>query len=430
MRAICCSGTGRGALGRDVAVDRASLALLVVATAWIAAVLAMDRELKSSYRSLYIGYTAVSGAALVFGGTGVPMKSAALAELRNVHMVFAFYTSIGCALINLPVLFYLVGTQRFVYNAWAILTSLDIFLVNFFAYQAVQSLGYAKASCVWASTGMVVSFMWGIFAFGEPSLLEYSAPAIALLVLGVVAISNAQSGTGSAVSNGMEEGEGGLTLDAVYGSREGDIALASMLAIDTNPLWTMNNEDSDCSRAGRNININNNNPNPPQTLTRSAGSFGLCLLVGLLDGSMMVPFKASGAASGDATLCFLASFGLSNIFVAPVALSAYSGYTNYLSSCHDSERITPAKMKAAAFPGIVSGCLWAAANFLGVQATGCLGIGVGFPLSQTCLIFTFLWGVFFFREIPVSSCNAAIAMFAAGLILVVAGSVLLGLSKV
>ena len=137
----------------------------------------------------HTGWIAVVGASVIFGSTGIPMKSPELLddnrdensrndsqdnnynvsdknrdgnkdyddEEDNNPIIFACYTGIGIFIVSIPLLVYFLisslfqhQTITFQYNLWAILGSLDIFIINYFAFQAVLLLGYAKAPALWA----------------------------------------------------------------------------------------------------------------------------------------------------------------------------------------------------------------------------------------------------------------------------------------
>ncbi len=68
--------------------------------------------------------------------------------------------------------------------------------------------------------------------------------------------------------------------------------------------------------------------------------------------------------------------------------------------------------------------LGAMANFMSVHATYYLGMKIGFPLTQSCIFFTALWGVFYFKEIDLAKTKAQV-FFSAGILLLVAGAYLL-----
>lgn len=72
---------------------------------------------------------------------------------------------------------------------------------------------------------------------------------------------------------------------------------------------------------------------------------------------------------------------------------------------------------------------------MSVKATYYLGIKVGFPLTQTCVLVSALWGVLYFKEIHFD-CNirhcarTGAAMFFFGIVCVLLGAFLIGESAV
>jgi glucose uptake protein GlcU len=49
--------------------------------------------------------------------------------------------------------------------------------------------------------------------------------------------------------------------------------------------------------------------------------------------------------------------------------------------------------------GGLSGMLWSIGNFFSLISVFYLGQGVGYPLVQTSIIVSGLWGIFYFKEI-------------------------------
>ena len=47
--------------------------------------------------------------------------------------------------------------------------------------------------------------------------------------------------------------------------------------------------------------------------------------------------------------------------------------------------------------GLAAGCLFSSGNFFSIYATQFLGLTIGFPLTQTALLVSGLWGLFFFK---------------------------------
>ena len=75
-------------------------------------------------------------------------------------------------------------------------------------------------------------------------------------------------------------------------------------------------------------------------------------------------------------------------------------------------------------PGVITGVFWAIGNFEATLATWKLGQAVGFPLTQTCIVVAGLWGALFYGEIKGAR---ALLLFAFSVLVIIGGSVLLGL---
>ena len=108
-----------------------------------------------------------------------------------------------------------------------------------------------------------------------------------------------------------------------------------------------------------------------QYLNESSGAYFLCICVGFCDGALLVPFKLSsnGITDSDGILevfRYLASFGISSILVSPILFFFYCLFIN-------QRRVPCFYFRSAFLPGVSSGVLWAAANFLSVHATYYLG---------------------------------------------------------
>ena len=108
-----------------------------------------------------------------------------------------------------------------------------------------------------------------------------------------------------------------------------------------------------------------------ENLKLTFGSYILCFLVGFCDGTLLVPFKLASEINGNngdiiIVYQYLASFGISSILVSPALFLIYCFTLN-------KRRIPLFHCNVALVPGVASGVLWAAANFLSVHATYYLG---------------------------------------------------------
>mmetsp|Transcript_29367 Transcript_29367/g.94267 ORF Transcript_29367/g.94267 Transcript_29367/m.94267 type:complete len:102 (-) Transcript_29367:270-575(-) len=79
--------------------------------------------------------------------------------------------------------------------------------------------------------------------------------------------------------------------------------------------------------------------------------------------------------------------------------------------------------RQAAYPGFCAGVLWAVGNVLSVHATLELGQSIGFPMTQSCVVISALWGIVVFKEM---TARTPLLLFLLSSTLVAAGASLLG----
>ena len=137
------------------------------------------------------------------------------------------------------------------------------------------------------------------------------------------------------------------------------------------------NNDNDNDNNNDVIDIDHSNSNDErkkknsQHVAETSRAYLLCVSVGLCDGALLVPFKLSTYGNTQNNGIFevfryLASFGISSILVSPILFFFYCFFLN-------KRRVPCFHFRTAFLPGVSSGVLWAAANFLSVHATYYLG---------------------------------------------------------
>jgi len=363
-----------------------------------------------SSSSSALGWIATFGAAMIFTFTTTPMKSPLLATLSIDPMLFAFFTLCGIFLVSIPLAVYLASVSAFVYKPFGILGAFDIFIINFFAVSAVGTLGVAVAPGIWAGIGMIIAFLLGTFAFNEEVRnRDFAAIALTLLAAGVYSVSTSKEQERERnSSSGIDpppQPSPSTEYELAACETENDKTAASVGAISIDFAHDNNQADSSgksVEEQGMHVFGTKNNIEPLSTAAAAAEAslsvpFGIfcCVMTGVCDGSLMVPFKLStlhsGTASVNEQMNYLASFGLSAAFLAP---ALFGFYTIVL------RRPWPQldHLKAATFPGVASGVIWACANLMSVTGTFLLGMNVAFPLTQTCALLSAFWGVLYFGE--------------------------------
>ena len=323
---------------------------------------------------------------------------------------------------------------------------------------------------------MLISFLWGSLAFREPlNNAAYAGVSIVLLMTGVYCVGTSQTklsddidSSNAVTKSGEISGQEAMAhtvnsssnssscttqqveysplpalsslkdpqmsddslheIEILHGSSNNYTdgiellknALSSSLTRKEKPV-TDTDGDSGSHHDESSASRDNRSYSALSILSTSLG-FGLCLMTGFFDGSLMVPFKLSSATNLVEIYNYLGSFGVSSLFVCPVI------YILYVSTCRQGRWVSKAVIQRTFFPGVASGILWSCANFMSVHATYYLGIKIGFPLTQTCIIFTSLWGIFYFKELSVLTSIKNTAKFLGGTLAIVLGAYFLAVS--
>jgi hypothetical protein len=143
---------------------------------------------------------------------------------------------------------------------------------------------------------------------------------------------------------------------------------------------------------------------------------------GLYGGSIMAPMKFSTADTKGTH--YLLSFAIGAMLVnIALWIMRYLYYVLHYQSWADAYVQLPSfHLRKMWLAGGTSGILWSIGNFLSLISVFYLGEGVGYPLVQTSILISGLWGLFYFKEIQGT---ARIAKWLISSILTVCGILLL-----
>ena len=399
-----------------------SISMILISLMFLAVMLivaATEKGTSNEYSvNSAVGWIAVVGAAVVFGSTGIPMKSPSLKTLEVESFVYSLYNSVGIFIATTPLILYKIITGTFYFEVYGILGAANILVVGYFAFMAVQTLGYAIAPALWCGVGMISAFVWGAVVFKEEvNNIVGGAMSILLLALGVYIMSTL-AGSSTKVEDDTHDAFGG-----------DEHAYDQFVEESNNSVFMcvkQGDEDRGNELGERGMEVEDSKASTASALRgKTLEGITYCLLTGLCDGAIMVPFKLSNIDSVQATFDYIVSFALASSFVAPVMFCVYC-ICRYFSGVSRVENVPIVSFhaKVAFIPGVLSGALWSLANFLSCHATFYLGMKIGFPLTQTCILFTTCWGIFYFREIDITPIMIKIT-FASGLLLLLAGSYVL-----
>eukprot|EP00960_Hanusia_phi_P070549 767333-Hanusia_phi.AAC.2 len=336
------------------------------------------------------GWIAAFGASMVFGSSSLPAKHPSC----KVVGPFGFQMWVTAGNATTTLLLVLLKGSSIRWSSWGAAGALILTATQCCAWPAVGALGAAAGPGIWCGVGMSVAFMWGTMVFQEAvrSLAQCLA-ALLLLLLGVMGISLCQSSV----------------LQRLASSRE---------AGDLMSFKELEGEGGDHEERGGRAETRG---------AKLAMGVMLALMTGVFDGSLMAPFKAflsssppsSSSSQSDLVFEYLSSFALALPVVAGGTLLSIIIYNHHVLDASFDR----ASLKEAAYPGFCAGVLWAIGNVLSVHATLELGQSVGFPMTQSCVVISALWGIVWFKEM---TNRLSLLLFLLSSVLVAAGASLLG----
>ena len=435
------------------------------------------------------GWAAAFCSMLGFGSFGVPIKSKRVMSVDIDPLVFQSYKTFMCFLTCWLVL--LAGVP-FSFTPWGIVSGFFWVPGGVATVYAVKVSGLAIAIGAGSSCIVLVSFIWGIFIFGEEVHSEAGASfAILCMMVGLMGMAYYSSPESETTSDSQtttiaEEDPPMPTATRVTYSELAPCDTDNTTEEDGVPVPTIPrpekltvSERTDCtsrctSRSTESVEdeasgVENSgsvdrdvelvisaqeNDTAPQSLTinvvgicggaivmapthvdvcacrvitltpthlnlcgcniswRNTGILATMIFTGLWGGSILVPMKFCNFKG----VHFLISFGI-GASIATVCLWIMRIVWNalYYGSWNKALFTLPSfHLRVMWLPGGISGLLWSIGNFFSILSVYYLGEGVGYPLVQTSILVSGLWGIFYFREITgvrrialwlVSSCS-------------------------
>jgi len=120
---------------------------------------------------------------------------------------------------------------------------------------------------------------------------------------------------------------------------------------------------------------------------------------GIWGGSIMAPMKFCKSDTKGTHYLMSFSIGASIVTVA-FWLLRYLYNVNRYRSLSKAYAVLPSfHLRTMWLAGGTSGFLWSIGNFFSLISVFYLGEGVGYPLVQTSILVSGLWGIFYFREV-------------------------------
>lgn len=376
---------------------------------------------------------------LAFGSFGVPIKSDAAVSVDIDPLVFQSYKTFMCFITSWLVL---LAGEEFVFSPWGIVSGLFWVPGGVATIYAVKSAGLAIGIGIGSSFIVLVSFVWGIFIFDEHVHSRFGAcVAIASLMLGLFGMSYYSSPESQQhIIIPLEDSLHGeisskspprLLRYQGVGSRDED----EDAAVDLQPIrgnttvklserthkTVYSDSPSSVSDKSAPTAIEGDDDDGPVAVVRSdvlpspqpQPSLVLCgikftkrqlgmlsaVFCGLWGGSIMAPMKWCPADTKGTH--YLLSFAIgSSIVTLSLWLFRYIYYVyKYDSTTLAYDMLPSFHLRAMWLQGGISGLLWSIGNFFSLIAVFYLGEGVGYPLVQTSILVSGLWGIFYFKEV-------------------------------
>jgi len=338
------------------------------------------------------GFGYILGAlSAVFNGSFASIfKTEKVAAAKLDPMLFQLYVSAGVFLSSFVVIPFLsynkeltgkptAGTAL-VFEPLGLVAGALFVLAISFSFLAVDCIGVALGQGVWGGIAIVVSYAWGVIAFGNPIASPLLAGlAMILLCIGVVGIA-------------FCEAIGGKFGDSSSPREHFDVAQQHSFEVRT--------ADSDSTEGSGGA-------------SKRALGMVYAACVGFCGGSILAPMHyVPDSASG---LAFVVSFGIGTMVASPLVAAFAFMLRGNIPDLHF----------AATFPaGLFSGLLYNIGNVLQIIAIPLISFSIAGPLLQCALFVAGLWGIFIFKEIK----GAAIPVFFVSGTVLITGAVCLSLS--
>ena len=347
-----------------------------------------------------MGFMAVLGASLIFSTTTIPYKMPALSNLNIDPLIFTICQAAGIAGVSLPLLLFLSIGGKLKITPFGALGSSFFTVVAYTSVHAVKRVGISVGPGTWSGVGMITSFTIGLALFREKVKVILAAGfAILLLVIGVFCVSTSKGAGGASESCQRE-----MTKDSSPRVEDGDDDYEG-LPMQVVPVVEAKGKGGIPKAATL-----------PSALPWSGLAF--CIITGLFDGCLMVPYKLYASSSAVALhtatdkiysgLNYLVSFAVGALVCMPalcfpiIIYNQRQQYRMHQSSKGEKEEESPPSLREAflvALPaGASSGALWALANILSVLGTATISMSISFPLTQTCMLWATAIGTFYFNE--------------------------------
>lgn len=384
------------------------------------------------------GWAAAFMSMLGFGSFGAPIKSKAAESVDIDPLVFQTYKTFMFFITSWLVLAF---GEPLTFTPWGIVSAFFWVPCGVAAIAGIKLAGLAVAMGTLASFIVLISFVWGIFVFDERIHSRGIASfAIFLMMIGLCGMSyysslekeddaQQQSTTGvnnNAASDDEAAGEAYRLLqdeEAAEQNSSDDNDNADDVGEAASNDGTNNDDDGDgvareplvAHQSGQTADDNNNLLGSPETTAqpntndvvvicgrawpRRTVGIACSVFSGVWGGSIMAPEKMAKADTSG--VGYLISFAIGAVIVtAALWLFRFSYHWIRLGSHAEAYQALPSfHVRVMWLPGCTAGALWSFGNFFSLISVKYLGEGAGYSVTQSAMLVSGLWGIFYFKEV-------------------------------
>eukprot|EP00747_Dinoflagellata_sp_TGD_P169629 gnl/TRDRNA2_/TRDRNA2_199088_c0_seq1.p1 gnl/TRDRNA2_/TRDRNA2_199088_c0~~gnl/TRDRNA2_/TRDRNA2_199088_c0_seq1.p1 ORF type:complete len:354 (+),score=66.23 gnl/TRDRNA2_/TRDRNA2_199088_c0_seq1:118-1062(+) len=286
------------------------------------------------------------------------MKAEAVREVKLHPVVFQMYFAVGVCLSSSPVML-LSSWSMSRFTCWAFLSAFMGAIANMICVLVVDLLGVSVGQGLWSGSVALVAFIDGLIEGQKLGNTFLAAVGMSLLIFGIV---------------GLAVTSGGTSND----DKEAKVAVAQQ---DVSAV------DAEAALLGK--------QQSERSPARTIQGVLLALCVGILAGSMFVPLKEFTDLEGENQILYSVPFGVGAMLSALALL-----FVHQLLQIFGVLAPLRWELRRCFLPGLVSGVLWNFGNMCSIFAMlPPLGMAIGYPLTQSCILVSGLWGIAYYKEI-------------------------------
>ncbi|CAK0748964.1 hypothetical protein CVIRNUC_001874 [Coccomyxa viridis] len=371
------------------------------------------------------GILAGIGSAISFGSFGVPIKCKQIMDAKVHPFVYQIYKSSVCFLTSFIVLAWNWPAK---FTWWGTVGAAIWVLNGVCAIMAIQKCGLGIAQTTYSALSIFVAFIWGAFIFHE------DIKSLPMAVVGLVLMAIGFAGLGYAAQRALMLAKRVAPTDeaaAVEAAKvEGIISKVVDVPLIPEPASSTDHEHANGDKSSGATNghavaaqashshgstdamdgareleeaesgaklVDSTVPGAAAVNQKGKWDYmigvALACFIGLLNGSLSVPFKyAQKEVKG---IVYILSFGIGVAIVTSGAAVVFFGLLAAFG-----RRLPRMQFRKASGPACLTGLLWSIGNFLSIYAVQYCGISLGWPLVQCQLVVSSTWALLYYKEMP------------------------------